>query len=192
MNAVAVSLQKPPKYRTMDETIKKALWSQFGAAIDMMERAIQACPDEVWGDMTKKPGWVATDVVGFWYLASHCLFFLDLYLSGTLEGFAPPPPFGMEEMDPAGLLPELPYSKEQLQMYLNHCRNKARTTIATLTQERANERCSFSWGELSFLELQLDSMRHVQHHTAQMHLLLRLKTHSAPRWVSKTKVPLAE
>jgi len=40
-----------------------------------------------------------------WYLAFHTLFWLDLYLSGPAEGFAPPAPFTRVELDPAGILP---------------------------------------------------------------------------------------
>jgi uncharacterized damage-inducible protein DinB len=39
--------------------------------------------------------------------------------------------------------------------------------------------------EGSFLELMLYSLRHVQHHTAQLNLILRQETGSAPRWVAK-------
>ena len=33
----------------MDEQWKTALWQQFGAAIDMLHNAIEACPDALWG-----------------------------------------------------------------------------------------------------------------------------------------------
>ena len=89
----------------MDTSWNTILWGQFGAAIDMLENAIMACPDGLWSDPST-PG-----VAGFWYVAYHTLFFLDLQLSGTVEGFAqgfaPPAPFDLRELDPAGLLPEL-------------------------------------------------------------------------------------
>jgi hypothetical protein len=31
------------------ETWKVIIWQQFGAAIDMLENAIEACPDNLWG-----------------------------------------------------------------------------------------------------------------------------------------------
>ena len=34
----------------MDTACKETIWRQFGAAIDMLENAITACPDKVWGD----------------------------------------------------------------------------------------------------------------------------------------------
>jgi len=95
-------------------------------------------------------------------------------------------------MDPSGVLPERVYAKEELLSYLNHCRRKCRTVIESLTEEKAHTQCGFTWGEISFAELLLDNMRHVQHHTAQLNLILRQKTDSAPRWVTKTKWNLSD
>ena len=81
----------------MDTILRAVLWQQFGAAIDMLENALIACPDELWSDRSQRPE--------FWYLVYHTLFFLDLYLSDSVEGFAPPAPFTLEELDRAGLLP---------------------------------------------------------------------------------------
>ena len=64
----------------MDATSRDSLHGQFGAAIDMLENAIRACPDELWSDRDRQPE--------FWYLAYHTLFFLDLYLADATEGFA--------------------------------------------------------------------------------------------------------
>lgn len=163
----------------MDNIWKTSLSQQFRASIDMLENALVACPDELWGDRTQQPE--------YWYLVYHTLFWLDLYLFGSVEGFAPPSPFTLDELDPSGLLPERVYAKEELQIYLQHCRNKCKETIETLTDTKAQKLCKFGWGDVSFAELLLDNMRHVQHHTAQLNLILRQKTNSAPRWISKAK-----
>ena len=163
----------------MENDWKEAVWRQFGAAIDMLENAMRACPDALWDDRSREPE--------FWYLVYHTLFWLDFYLSDSTEGFAPPAPFTLEEMDPAGVLPERPYTKAELQAYLDHGRAKCRATVAALTDERARDRCRFGSSEGSFLELLLDNMRHVQHHTAQLNLILRQRTDSAPRWVGRTQ-----
>ena len=99
----------------MSTAWNQILRGQFGAALDMLENAMLACPDELWSDPSKKPEWVSNGVVGFWYVVYHTLFFLDLQLSGgVVEGFAPPPPFDLKELDPAGLLPDQPYTKAEL------------------------------------------------------------------------------
>ena len=127
----------------------------------------------------------------FWYVAYHTLFWLDLYLSGAVEGFAPPAPFTLDELDPAGLLPDRVYTKDELLAYLDHSRQKCQTTIESLTEERAAQRCKFAWGEVSFAELLLDNMRHVQEHAAQLNLILGQKIASSPRWVARMKNTLS-
>jgi hypothetical protein len=161
----------------VDTTWKSVLWQQFGAAIDMLENAMRACPDELWSDRSQRPE--------FWYLVYHTLFFLDYYLSESVEEFAPPPPFNLDELDPAGLLPERPYTKDELQAYLDHDRRKCRDTIEALTDERARRIHTFPWDEMSLAELLLYNLRHVQHHAAQLNLILRQKIDSTPGWVAR-------
>ena len=156
------------------------LWLQFGAAIDMLANAIQACPNELWRERDQP-----SEYSEFWYIAYHTLFWLDRYLSGLEREFAPPAPFGLQELDPAGLLPERAYTKDELLTYLDYCRKKCRATVEALTDEQAQQRCNFSWGEPSFLELLLYNMRHVQEHASQLCLILGQKTSSAPGWVTK-------
>src|SRR5436305_12623616 len=91
----------------MDMIWKTVLWQQLGAAIDMLENALLACPEELWSDRSRQPE--------FCYLGFHTLFFLDLYLSGAAEGFAPPAPFSFHELAPAVLPRERPYTQFQLQ-----------------------------------------------------------------------------
>ena len=167
----------------MDTIWKTILWQQLGASIDMLENAIRVCPDELWSDPSKRPAWLERDVVGFWYVVYHTLFFLDLYLSDSREGFAPPAPFNLDELDPAGLLPERPHTKGEMQAYLEHGREKCRAVMEGLTEEKAREIPGFVKPDMSRAELLLVSMRHVQHHVAQLNLMLRRNTGSAPRWV---------
>jgi hypothetical protein len=166
------------------------LWRQFGAAIDMLEQAVRSCPDELWSDPARQPEWSDSGIVGFWYLVYHTLFWLDYYLSVSEQGFRPPHPFTLDELDPAGLLPERPYTKEELKTYLEHGRQKCRATIAALTDEKSEVVFTFPWGTVTFAELLLYNLRHVQHHTAQLNLILRQRVHAAPGWVAVTDRPL--
>ncbi|MBI5837086.1 MAG: DinB family protein [Candidatus Eisenbacteria bacterium] len=159
------------------EAFRELLWSQFGASIDMLGNAMRACPDALWADRTRQPE--------FWYVAFHTLFWLDYYLYGREEGFAPPPPYTLDEMDPAGLMPERPYTKEELLAYLASGRRKCREAIGALTPEGAAARCGIERRNMNVAELHLYNLRHVQHHAAQLNLILRQATDSAPRWVSR-------
>ncbi len=171
----------------MDKLVKTSIWQQFGAAIDMLDNAIRVCPDELWtASLWKEPD-DGPDYAQFWYLAYHVLFWLDLYLFGAVEGFAPPAPFTLAELDPTGLLPERIYSQDELRAYLNHCRLTCQKTIDELTSAKAGRRCKFGWGEVSYIELLLYNMRHVQEHAAQLNLLLGQHNIPVDRWVTKAK-----
>ena len=159
------------------------LWRQFGAAIDMLDDALRDCPDELWAegvwDDRAAPGFSA-----FWYLAYHALFWLDYYVSCSPEGFAPPAPFGLEELDPAGRLPPRAYTRAELRSYLGHGRRKCRATVASLADEDLAQPCRLGRrGELTILELLLYTMRHTQEHAAQLNMFLGQRTGAAAGWV---------
>ena len=160
----------------MDATSRDILWGQFGAAIDMLENAIRACPDSFWSN-GREPE--------FWYVAYHTLFFLDLYAHDTTEGFTPPPPFTLSELDPSGTPPDRVYGKAELLAYLEHGRTNAQRRVATMDAKTAFERCNYGWFEATRLEAALYNMRHVQHHAAQLNLLLRQSVNSTPSWVAR-------
>jgi DinB superfamily len=166
----------------MDLKMKEIIWNQFGAAIDMLENALHACPEKLWGQNLEPSE--------FWYRVYHTLFWLDFYLSDSIDGFVLPAPFTFAELDPAGLLPERVYTKKELENYLDHCSKKCRTTVKTLSDEKSRQHFRYGSIDLSFAELLLYNMRHVQHHTAQLNLLLRQEIDSAPSWVKQTKINL--
>jgi hypothetical protein len=164
---------------------QQTLWRQCGGAIDMLENAIVACPDSLWSVPAKRAGRPE-----YWYIAYHTIFYLDFYLSGTDKGFAPPAPYTLSELDPSGMLPERVYSKAEMLNYLEHGRKKCGAAINALTDETAHQRCNFERPDVTVAELLLYTMRHVQHHAAQLNLILADTTDSAPRWVAKTKKEL--
>ncbi|HEX2980761.1 MAG TPA: DinB family protein [Anaerolineaceae bacterium] len=168
----------------MEPEWKTILRNQFGAAIEMFAQALRACPDEQWSARLWNDPQMPAEFSEFWYVAYHTLFWLDLYLSGTLEGFVPPAPFTLAELDPAGVLPDRQYTKAELLAYLEHGRQKCQAVLSTLTAERAARICKFSWVEMSFAELLIDTLRHVQEHGAQLNMLLGQTSGIASAWVS--------
>lgn len=163
----------------MDASWRAALWPQFGAAIDMLDNAVAACPHALWSariwplpaDHEQDPR-----AAQFWYLVYHCLLWLDLYLTAVPEAqFAPPAPFTRAEIDQQESLPEQPYTQEELRGYLAYARQKAHDALTALTEEQAQRPYYFPWDEehaISYVELQLYNMRHVQEHAAQLSLFL--------------------
>ena len=179
----------------METLWSTTLWLQFGAAIDMLENALVACPDSLWRqrlwrDPSDHP--LPPEFAEFWYVAYHALFWLDLYLSGSREEeFTPPAPFTLAELDPAGVLPERPYTMAELRTYLAYARQKGHTTLATLTDEQARQPVEYPWAKekaVSYLELQLYNMRHVQEHAAQLSLFLgQNAVPVVTSWVARAK-----
>ena len=165
------------------------LWRQFGAAIDMFDEALRDCPDELWEARLwedRPDQWVAAGFSAFWYLCYHTLFWLDLYLTGAEQGFAPPAPFDLVEMEANETLPRS-YSRAELLGYLEYCRRRCQETIEAMSFDQANRLCRFAWGELPFAELQLYNLRHVQEHAAQLHLFLGQQAGSSAKWVSQAQ-----
>ena len=164
----------------MSSTWNRAVWQQFGAALTTLENVLQACPEELWCDKVWDDPTDDPEYTQFWFILYHTLKWADSYLEGSPEDFKPPAPF----VD--GRLPEAPYTREALQAYLERLREKARATLTTMTDEKANEICTFPWGPtMRFGELQLYTLRHVQEHAAQLSLHLGNKGVAAPDWVMR-------
>lgn len=165
------------------------LWRQFGATIDMVGDALRDCPDELWEKSLwedQPDQWVATGFSAFWYLGYHTLFWLDLYLTGAEEGFAPPAPFDLVEMASDEVLPRA-YTRAELLGYLEDCCRKCQEIIGGMSTEQAYRLCRFPWGELAFAELQLYSLRHVQEHGAQLRMFLGQQARKSTSWVSQAQ-----
>ena len=163
---------------TIDNSTKQAIWNQLGASLDMLENAIRMCSDEHW------------DTFEFWHNAYHCIFWTDYYLTIEPSDFIPPEPFDLSEFDPTRSLPERLFTKRELVNYLEHCRQKAKQLITELTDETFEKRWINDYKNYSLLEILLYNLRHVQHHSTQLNLLLRQKINNAPPWVSRSTTPL--
>lgn len=149
-------------------------WQQFGASIDALDSMIAACPDELWGRSAEEP-W-------FWAMAFHVAFFLDYNFSEDAASFHPPAPYTLCELDPAGILPDRVYARSEIRAYLAYLRERARMRIVGpdptwITSEHAY--CNLTG---TGFEIALYTMRHVQHHTAQLASLLRRAGIESPRW----------
>lgn len=167
------------------EALKESLWRQFGASIDMLKNAIELCPEEL---LTKRRR--------IFYTIYHVLVFLDFYLSLPPQNFVAGLPFtlneGNDKPDEAidDVIPDRFYSKQELLDYLNASRTKCRTIIMGFTDEKLNERFIEdppNGKNYSRFEILLYNMRHVQHHAAQLNLLLRQNINNAPKWVREAK-----
>lgn len=148
----------------------------------MLENAIERCPPGVWGD--------AMHPQEFWYIAYHTLFWTDFYFSDCPEAdFQPPAPFTKSEFE-VGTPPRRAYGKAELLAYLAHVWDRSRQFISELAPPRRHDRFAGEHHDVSVLEITLYNTRHVQHHAAQLNLILRQRTDDAPKWHSRTARPL--
>ena len=152
--------------------IKDVLWNQFGAAIDMLINVISNCPESYFSSNRR-----------FYYIAFHSAIFLDYYLTIPPGDFSPLLSFtqkGPEDRPPEAIddiIPDKIYSKKEIVDYLKQSREKCRQEVFALTDEMLNER--FKEGDdpndmdYPILEILLYNLRHTQHHTAQLNMLVR-------------------
>lgn len=171
----------------MIDIFKHSLWSQFGAGIDALKNAIVMWPEEFWETDTR-----------FFYNAYHCLIMLDYYLTIPFTGDFPavlPFTFSEPGQQPEGVLgdmvPNRIYKKAEMLSYVIALREKCKTFIDDLTEEQLSERWTEGPGEndmdYAVPEILFYNMRHVQHHAAQLNMLLRQKIDKAPGWTFRAE-----
>ena len=165
----------------MDKSIKEIFWNQFGASIDMLINVISICPDDYF--LTHRR---------FYYIAFHSSIFLDYYLTIPPSDFSPLLSFTQKEpKDRPGeaiddLIPDIIYSKQEIVGYLEQSREKCKQLIYSLTDENLSQR--FKEGDepndmdYPILEILLYNLRHTQHHTAQLNMLLRQDIDKQIEW----------
>ncbi|MBV7529417.1 DinB family protein [Chitinophaga sp. sic0106] len=162
----------------MTPQLRKSLWNQFGASIDMLTNAISSYPENLWYEQKK-----------FFYISYHVAVFLDYYITIPAATLSSPLPFTLSDDIPADgiddIVPDKIYSKEEILAYIASSRKKSQELILNMTE------VDFAtlWTEIEsdkvmpVFELFLYNMRHVQHHTAQLNMILRKETGSAPGWI---------
>lgn len=159
------------------------VWSQVGGAIDMLENAVGAGPDELWraGSLRR----------AFWYVTYHILFLLISTRGARSSGLLLLLRSHSACSTPRASLRRGCRAATSCSASCENAGERCSTAIATLTEERAARCCTFAWGQASYGELLRDNRRHVQHHVAQLHWVLREAPDSAPGSVGRTQYPLA-
>lgn len=155
--------------------------SQFKAALDMFEEAVQACPEDHWNN--------PEHIDRFWHVAYHTLFYTDLYL-GLPENDFESQPYHYEK---AQWLPEDPaeyegitaFPKEDILAYLSFVRNRLDTVMERLVDVRLDRPCPFTWLDMIIPECLLYNMRHLQHHASQLLLMMQQEGVMEPVWRGK-------
>ncbi len=162
------------------------LHRQFSAAIGMFDNAMQSVPDLLW----QTPMWSTEgrDSVFSqpWYIAYHTLFFTDMYLGTSDVGFMPPPPYNLDELNPAGVPPAKVLMKQDLAGYSTYIKGKAAIRLLELDLKTAAMVCHFSWGfQISAFDLIIDNIRHIQEHQAQLSMFIGQQQAYNQTWLTE-------
>jgi hypothetical protein len=184
--------QSEPAARGLDptEVLRSTLKSQYHATLAMLRQAVERCPDDLWVSRAHANP--------FWRIAYHALFYTHLYIQPNLESFrpwkghqayiedlddTPPPPELEDEIQMPYSPPQTgePYTKAEVLEYWDFCDAMVDDAVDAL--DLASGESGFSWYRVSKVEHQVVSLRHIQHHTAQLSIRLRDATDSAVDWV---------
>ena len=165
----------------MIDTLRELTVHQYDAAFCTLGICIDECPESAWNDRIAN--------LAFCQVAFHTLFFADYYLGENEEALRKQP-FHVdnpgffrdyEELQPRQQ--ELFYDRSDIKSYLAHCRDKASAVVAAETPGLLAARCGFQRQDFSRAELHVYNIRHIQHHSAQLSLRLRLDFEQGIPWV---------
>jgi hypothetical protein len=176
-----------------------AMLDAYRGAIATLEQALRECPEDDWNSpiwevkpsdpwMTPAPDSGAPartpeemQVFGsFWYIAFHCIFYLDFQLS-QLDGrpYRSPKPFGgAEEHDvdehKLAILPYRRYTRADLLSYLSRGAKKAEQVLGSVTIQQASSPCppTSAYAGQPFSDLLRINLDHVREHGQQLRAAL--------------------
>ncbi|MCC7495744.1 MAG: DinB family protein [Fimbriimonadaceae bacterium] len=145
--------------------IQAALQRQYHSALAMLREPLAACPAELWEHPT--PAWP------FWYVGWHTLFYTHLYLSADEASFVP------WRARPAETDAARP--REELLAYWQFVDELVDPAVAGL--DLSAPECGFWWYHQTKLEHQINNLRHVQHHAAQLRDVVRGHATYTETWI---------
>lgn len=166
----------------MLDTYKTLITRQYEAALSMLKACVDRCPEAVWNSKGAN--------YKFCQLVFHTLIFTDLYLGNEDEQTFRRQPYHLQHQDVFAdyeefedQLPVRLYEKPAILAYLEHCRTKAVEIMAGESEESLTGR-AVPRPSLSRAELHVYNIRHIQHHTGQLSLRLRVDASEDMHWVS--------
>ena len=167
----------------MLELFRQSMANQYGAALKMLEDAIDKCQSEQW---TAKVGQVS-----FWHVSYHVLFCTDMYLSPSIGDFRPQPfhreSYNFLEREPwppfKKVVADQPYDKPTLLGYVATCRSKVIESVKRETESTLEGPSGFDWIPFSRTQLHFYNLRHIQHHTGALSAFLARTQGKSPAWV---------
>jgi hypothetical protein len=160
-------------------TVRAACKSQYHAALATLRKTIELCPEDLWLDPAPRNA--------YWQGAYHALFFGHLYLMPAESDFTPWEHHRKDIQD-LGTSRD-PYTRDQLLEYADLIDGMVDATLDEVDLDSSD--CGFHWYDLPKLEHEILSIRHVQHHAAQLADRLRIHADIGVDWIGKISSPSA-
>jgi len=164
------------------KAIKISISAQMKAASATLKYCVDTCPDSEWDG--------AHGDYPFSQVVFHAIFYTDFYLGKDAVPFKDQSFHRLnaqtfadyEELEDR--LPIRLYKKEFCERYLAFCREKIDTALADETADSLFGDSCISFRRMTRIELYIYSIRHLQHHAAQLGLRLQSITGREMPWVS--------
>jgi hypothetical protein len=170
--------------KRMNDTEKifsDAINEQYGAAIGMLEKNLESCPEDVWDDRSNGPP--------FWHVAFHVMWYLDWYLSDSKEARKSfKSKFGKEPSQNLNQAPEITLTRSQLLDYLSEIKEKAKNRFKEITSDEMIQPSVFEWHGNSVLSSLLYNLRHLMLHIGALNLRLHRKGVKLDNWISNQQI----
>jgi hypothetical protein len=154
--------------------------NQMLAALGTLEQSIRDCPDDQWKE--------SHGDAPFCQVIFHTLFYVDFYLTDNEEEFKAQD-FHRQNQEMFRDYEELEYKKAQnlytkkeIENYFDFCLKKTEETFNSLKEDELYQQCREK--EMPRLELAINTIRHVQHHAAQLGLRIQGLTGKELRYLS--------
>jgi hypothetical protein len=169
----------------MLDAYKTLISAQLEAGLCTLGHCIAWCPEAIWHAKVAQ--------YRFCHVAFHVLYFADYYLQQDPASFraqpfhlATPNLFGElgGDEEPLDTPDDLVYPRADVRAYLDFCRRKVLDVIAAETEDTLTAPAKHPRRNFSRAALHVYNIRHIQHHSAQLILRLRLDSDVSVPWVS--------
>lgn len=164
-----------------NKTITAILVSQYKAGLGTLRQVIEKVPAEQWNtEEYNNPNW---------QLAYHILWSVKFYLGAAPESYVPFEEAiegaeslgGSEDWEnpEEGVIVEGYHTREELLSFIDELESSLQVAVEGLPLDADS---GFDWYPYSRLELHINSIRHIQHHTAQLMERLKAKRITGFGW----------
>jgi len=166
-----------------ENVIAQNIKSQLIACLEMLKDCIDRCPENEWNQRHND--------YPFSQVLFHALFDCDLNMSKNEKDLKSQKlheenrmEFGdYEELE--GKIAAKVYTRDFIGKYYIHCFNKIASTLSLLPNNELLETNSDYYKSMTKMERYINTIRHTQHHAAQLGLRLQLITGKEMEWVGR-------